>query len=275
MQEIQEVMPPSLDGDELGVAQTLYFENIGAIQNAILTANPDLFIGDGEGIVEKLEHRLHEYDGPNDDEGFLGWAVEATKADVEKFKFFYDLYREHRKSVLSGIWSVLRSCRDLTDHRQPGQTAREIAAFAWNWIFDHLDELAVPGTASMDTRLHAAARFIALTWRKSRLRWLARFPMGVEHLGRENTVEVDEGGNISDGGGPLFMEPDYEEDGDENPRQPPLRQVIRPCHEPSEVRGEARALCPKGCGLQSVRPDSKTELILACGHHRPRALPAN
>lgn len=106
MHEVSEVMPLSLDGDKLGAAQALFFKNHGTFLNEILTSSPDLFIQDGETILENLEGHLPEYTGSCDDAAFVAWAIESSRPDVEKYKFFYELRKQYHGNVLGGIRAV-------------------------------------------------------------------------------------------------------------------------------------------------------------------------
>jgi hypothetical protein len=150
-------------------AVALYFRNQGDITNTILTGT-GLWINDAEYILQIVAGELPAYDGPDDDEAFVAWALEIAKPTVDKFKFFYELHDKYRGSVSAGIWSVLNKNRDLAHYDSINATADDLADLAWQWIFFRLDEFAIPGSAKLGTRLYAAARFTALTWRKTRLR---------------------------------------------------------------------------------------------------------
>lgn len=150
-------------------AVALFFRNQGDIRDCILTGT-GLWVGDADYILELIAENLPNYAGPDNDEVFLAWATEISRPEVERFKFFYELRRKYRKSVLAGVWSVLAKNRDLSHYDNIKATADDLADLAWHWIFFHIEQLAEPGTASLGTRLYAAARFTALTWRKTRLR---------------------------------------------------------------------------------------------------------
>jgi hypothetical protein len=150
-------------------AVALYFRNQSDIRDSILSGT-GLWVGDADHILELIAQHLPQYDGPDDDEAFLAWAKEVSGPEVEKFKFFYQLQDKYHGSVSAGIWSVLKRNRDLAHYDSINATADDLADLAWQWIFFRLDEFAVAGTAKLGTRLYAAARFTALTWRKTRLR---------------------------------------------------------------------------------------------------------
>jgi hypothetical protein len=281
MQATQEAMLPSLDGNELGVTQALYFKNIGVIQNAVLTGNPDLFISDGETIVEKLEDRLSEYGGPDNDEGFVAWAAETTRPDVEKYKFFYRLIKECREDIRSGIWSLLHKNLDLIDHSSTSFIIDQIEEETFVWAWKHLEDLLVPGTAALPTRLAAQAKFQAMTWRQRRLRERERFDDApIAGFGDMRfQVNVDSAGGINVGS-PLYFDPRHDAEDDEND-QPVPRPKDKPVLSPSDSliamkSGAPKLLCPAGCGLQPISADAPEDgdaVVLRCGHTRPAFLP--
>lgn len=73
--------------------------------------------------------------------------------------------------------------------------ADDLADIVWQWAFEHIEELMVPGVATLGTRMYASAKFRTLTWRKKKLRELKRSSdVDVERLGVHNSeLVLDEG----------------------------------------------------------------------------------
>ncbi|HKV92335.1 MAG TPA: hypothetical protein VJW20_07285 [Candidatus Angelobacter sp.] len=274
----------------MSASQALFFKNHGNILNAVLTGT-NLFIQDGERILQKLVPRLPEYNGdPEDDAAYVAWAVEAARPDIEKFRFFYELRKEYHGKVLGGIRSVLKTALDLSDYQNNlGQMADDLADIVWQWAFEHLEALMVPGVATLGTRLYASAKFRALTWRKKKLRELKRSSdIDVERLGIHNGelvldenedfyvdepfyAEVDEDVEV-----PVVLavaeQPDDDGDAEEQPE--PAHAVALEEQE-SGTSGIPKAFCTECHVPQPVSPDfviNTKNLSLTCGHSRPRAL---
>lgn len=278
---------PAKAEDVRSASEALYFRNQGEIRDAILIGT-GLWVGDADSILEQhVVPLLPEFNGPPDDDAFIAWAIEVTKPEVEKYKFFYHLQKQYRKSVLAGVWSILRKNRDLADHDNPGTTAREIAEAVWVWVFQNLELLMVPGTAKLSTRLQAQGKFAALTWRKTRLRERQRDSgVDVERIGTkdgdyvldEEDISCEESPpyEVSDGPDSLYcLEPSYREDESEPAPRQSLRRPIHINDKPSAKSGTPKVLCPHCHILQLVLPDSATdsdELTLQCGHVRTRQL---
>jgi hypothetical protein len=143
-----------------------HYENL----RDIALSSGGLWFQDAERLAEGLVKRLSDFEGPPTDAAFVQWASEIIQSAARHLEFFYELYGKYRRSVSSGIWSILAKNKDLSHYDDINCTAADLESRAWSWIFFHLNVLAVAGTASLGTRLYAAARFTALTWRKERLR---------------------------------------------------------------------------------------------------------
>jgi hypothetical protein len=247
--------------------EQLYRTNYESLRDLALSSGR-LLAPDADNLVAAIASRLSEYDGPTDQEHFAAWASEIVIAAAAKMESFYDLYKQYRKSVLAGVWYILNKNRDLAEHDNPGRTARYIAADVWLWVFAHLDDLAIPGTAKLSVRLQAQAKYHALTWRKTRLRQRAKeADIDVSLLGKCDYEHDDE---IR-----LWLEPDYEGGEEERPSGLVVRRSIPFSGEDSEKSGMPKLLCPQGCGLQATILTSGTDgIVLVCGHSRPSFLPA-
>jgi hypothetical protein len=164
--------------------------------------------------------------------------------------------------------------------------ADDLAEIVWQWAFEHLEDLMVPGVATLGTRLYASARFRALTWRKKKLRELKRASdIDVERLGRHNgELVLDEGEDFySDE--PFYAEVDEEvevpvvlagaeqpdDDGDAEEQPEPAHIVSFE----EQASGTPKAFCTECRALQPVSPDcaiNTEKLALTCGHSRPHKL---
>ena len=264
---------------ELSEAEQLYFRNRGIVCDNILN-NSGLYVMDGEYIANSVAKRLDEYGGPCDDEAFIAWANEIARPDVERRIFFDQLRRNHRGAVRAGIWTILHANLNLRDNDSIPKIMREIESDTWVWVWQHIDDLVVPGTASLATRLRAAARFQAMTWRQTRLRANAKFDeCAVKGLGdSDGAVSISATGEISTDRITIF-DPGHDgdlEDGEVLDRP----TAIRP-PQPSDSliamkSGAPKLFCPLCKTVQAIVPDAVSQqnaVRLWCGHERPAILP--
>jgi len=256
--------------------ERLYTQHYGFILDAAL-ADRRLLPQDGENIAQILADHLQSYDGTLETEPFQQWILETVSGAVERLGFFYDLRKKCRNSVRAGIWSILLQNLDLKDHTSETYIMEQIEAATWAWALHHLDDLMVPGSAKLSTRLQAQARFQALTWRKSRLRDNGRFDrdVDVERFGDERSFRL--GDNLL----PLYYDPGDDDDAEEG--QPKKQPKARPIPASSDSllamkSGRPRLLCPSCKSLQAISPDPASEpdaVRLLCGHERPAFLAAS
>jgi hypothetical protein len=259
---------PILAADRTNEINQLYFHNLSDLQTAVLTGT-DLLPNDGEYIIELLATFLPQYDGPLEDEPFVAWALGVIRPEADKRKWFYQLKRDHSGIVLEGVWKVLCNAKDLCEYDAPSKTALCIAADAWVWVSNHLDELAIEGTAEISTRLCHVGYWAARTWKTYRLRDRKRFVyMDFARVGQVEGSEFDENGDAIPA--KLVIEPDYDEDGEDElaPLQRPVRILES---EGSAQSGAPRLLCLNGCGLQVATDMNANTVRLKCGHKRKRA----
>src|ERR1700743_3788004 len=177
----------------------LYVVTLPSLQNKILESH-EMMIWEGEYLAgEYLAAHLDQYDGDLDEESFIEWSLSLP--EIKRRMFFCQLRRDHRDSVRSGIWSVVGECLDLRDHSDPAFIIEQLENDAWAWVWERIDKFLTPGTASMPTRLFAAARFQARTWRQDRLRHNERFDdADIEGFGMDATGKTffDPGGHPND-----------------------------------------------------------------------------
>jgi hypothetical protein len=252
--------------------EILFSNNYGQIMDAALS-DRRLLVADAERITQSVANHLCEYQGELNNEAFMEWATAAIGPAVHRLQFFYELHQECRKSVLSGIWSILGNNLDLKDHTDTAFILEQIENDTWAWALLHLDDLMVQGSAKLSTRLYAQGKFHALTWRKTRLRENERFDdSDVYGFGDESGVRDEEDGKC-----PILYDPCEDvEDGESV-----CRSTALPTPSPSDSvismrSGRPRLLCPSGCGLQPISPSPASEkdaLKLWCGHERPVLLP--
>jgi len=133
-----------------------------------------LFQGDVDNLLEGIAGKLNQFTGTTNQD-FMAWASTILQPAVGRLKELYTFRRLYEKSVLAGVWSILRGCLDLADHDDPRHTAQQLANEVWPWIFQNMDALLVPGTAKLSTRLQERARYMAWAWKTSRLRAKRRF----------------------------------------------------------------------------------------------------
>jgi hypothetical protein len=237
----------------------------------LASEDPSLMVYDSDRIVAILASRLSDYDGQIEDAEFLAWAAEIIKLTIARFAFFYAIHKKYRRSILAGIWPILHKNWDLRDHRDTRFIARQIEADTLWWIWQHLDDLMIPGTAKLSTRLQARGKIDAMTWRKTRLRENARFDydFDVDGFGTCN-FDVDEAET------PLYFDPFTSEEGDEPTRRPKSHEIPSPSDwELAMKSGVPRLLCRSCKSLKSISPHStrgNSAVELECGHERPACL---
>ncbi len=261
---------------ELAAVEKLYKEHYSNLRDLALSSG-QLSSQDADRILEGLGKRLGEYQ--DDGKQFFQWASEIVAFAAERFRFFYSLRKKYRKSVLKGIWSVLNKNRDL-GFSDPTVISQGIESDVWAWVFDHLSDLQVPGTATLSTRLHAQGRFHAMTWRQTSLRFKDRFDgADVKGFGEQDgEVSVDDFGRIVATERQWCFDPGH--DGDLESGEVLERPQPRPIPSPSNSlvsmkSGAPKLLCPRCKSLQSISPakaDDPSAMRLGCGHERPACL---
>jgi hypothetical protein len=276
-----EVTRPIEAADRQIEIERLFSTNYGHIMDAALS-DRRLLVADAERIAQSLANHLGEYPGDLNDQSFMEWATAVIGPAVIRLQFFYDLYQQCRKKVLSGIWSILGQNLDLRDHSNVAFILEQIEGDTWAWALEHLDDLMIPGSAKLSTRLYAQGRFHAMTWRKNRLRDNERFDdADIFGFGDESgvNVDVDEAGRITTSC-PIIFDPDHngdDGDSDEIVSRPSGRTTPSPSDSAISMKsGRPRMLCPSGCGLQPISSSPATQkdaLRLWCGHERPVFLP--
>jgi hypothetical protein len=252
---------------QLAEVEKLYQKHYSTLLGAALNHPGRLMAQDAERIMDALAKCLVEFDGGPSDESFITWATEAIQSAADRMTFFYELHRKYQKSVFAGVWSILSANQDLADESL-GYVAKVIAADTWSWALQHLDDLSVPGTARLSTRLYAQGKLHARTWRKSRLRDLEDF----------GDCDVEAIGSIpGDGSGKLFFDPGrHEDDPDEGIRRlPRSRPIPSPRNSVLAMKSNPpRLWCPTCKSLHAILPvpASEGQMTLYCGHVRPEQL---
>lgn len=236
----------------------------------LASEDPSLMVNDTDRIVEILESKLPAYGGELDDEDFLAWAADIIKVTIARFAYFYQLRKKYRRNVFAGIWPILHKNWDLTYRTDAAFIAHQIEADTMWWVWQHLDELMVPGTAKMSTRLQSRGKLDAMTWRKTRLRQKARFDCDVDVTGF-GLAETDES--------PLFFDPNHanEAEIDQSARLPKRRPTPASSDSLLAMKSDVPRLLCRSCGsLRVISPDApseRDEVRLSCGHERPASLP--
>lgn len=147
--------------------EKLYFSVWGIVREAALT-NPHITETDAHQIVTAVVNQLPTYAGPIDEAAFLDWTSEIIKPAIA----FAAIRRQCEPYVRGAIRKVLALCADLGVNHG---TEDEIASETWVWALRRLDDLLIPGTAKISTRLFARARLDALAWRQRQIRAKNRF----------------------------------------------------------------------------------------------------
>ncbi len=255
----------------------LFNQNYSHLLSAALSSGKLLAV-DGENVVHALAKRLYQYDGPAEQEPFLAWATEAVTIAADRMVTLYQWMRDYRKFVFAAIWAVVSKNRDLSAYRLLKHQVQEIAVDAWRNVFEAMDDLLIPGTAEMSSRLYGKAYWVAMSWRKSRLRQRERFAdIDVDHAGAAIDTEINEDGSIQECHSYTF-EPD-DEDGDEDSDFGHRRSPERPARPLSDLllsmkSGVPKLLCPVCHTMQAITPEAapEGEVKLWCGHSRTRFL---
>jgi hypothetical protein len=254
--------------------ERLYHESYGHILDLAL-ADRRLLAQDGEGIAQSVASHLDTYDGPIETESFRQWIEDAVSEAAQRIAFFYGLKKECRKSIRSCIWRALDKDVDLKDHTNTAYVIDQIESNVWVWVWHHLDDLLVPGTAKLLTRLVAQTKYQILSWRKGRLRDNDKFDREAKPdcFGTEPHQVV--------GRDLLYFDPtqDENEDGDDRPvHRPKGRHKQSPSDSLLAMKsGRPMLFCQSCKCLQIISPDPPSEhdsLKLRCGHERPAALAA-
>lgn len=253
--------------------ERLYHQHYGHILELALS-DRRLLPQDGENIAQSVARHLDSYDGPIETESFKRWLEDGVNGAARRIGFFYNLQKECRNSVYAGIWTILAKNLDLKDHTSTAFVIEQIEASVWAWAWHHLEELMVPGSAKLTTRLHSQGRFHALTWRKSRLRDNDKFDdSDIERFGNEPHQVV--------GRDLLYFDPTQDDDEDESDQSVPRPKGL-PIPSPSDSllamkSGKPMLFCPQCNFLQAISPNPPSEpdsVKLRCGHERPAALAA-
>lgn len=236
----------------------------------LASEDPSLMVYDGDRIVAIMESHLSDYDGQIEDAEFLAWAAEIIKLTIARFAFFYAIRKKYRKCILAGIWPILHKNWDLRDHEDLRFIAQQIEADTLWWVWQHLDDLMIPGTAKLSTRLQARGKIDAMTWRKTRLRENARF---------DYDFDVDGFGTCNfdgDDAEALYFDPCSAEESDEPTRRPKRHKIPSPSDSELAMKsGTPRLLCRSCKSLKSISPHPTHEsnaVKLECGHERPACL---
>lgn len=154
-------------GDKQKITEAVFFASCPYLSDRIQESYA-LTQGDINNIITDVAHQLPNYDGGRTELGFRAWLDETAKPLAS----FYAMRRKYGRSVLAGIWSVLRGCGDLGIQHN---TISDLESRLWMKVYLKLSDWLTPGTASLSTRLYAAGHFEARAWRTSRLRERERF----------------------------------------------------------------------------------------------------
>lgn len=128
-----------------------------------------------DDLLINVSRNIDQYRGELEDATSLAaWATDYMKQSANGVVAFYTWIKKHRRSIRSGLWSVMKRCGDLIPG-QPGThkiigAMDELESDVWFWVRDHAVELLRPGSATLKTRLRARAAFIARAWKSKRLR---------------------------------------------------------------------------------------------------------
>jgi hypothetical protein len=145
---------------QLFTSQSLYPQ----ISQAVYDRHPRMeapFHGD---LMVRLAGLLPTYCGPNTDTDLLAWAEAQERTDPGIFLLC--LHADCKPFVRSAIWKTIKHVEEPSRYDDDPELVQELVQDVWVWAIENLDELMIPGTAKLTTRLYEAAYYIALAWRK-------------------------------------------------------------------------------------------------------------
>lgn len=170
-----------MDNDTLNrteAVRQLYAKTFSNLINTSIDAGANQL--QANRLVASLAEQLANYGGPADDQHcFLQWAASILAPASAAFV----IIEQNRGIIESAFTRVLATCPDFAS-REPGHRS-ELYSDLLVWIIEHLSELLKPGTAKLSTRIYAAARFTAMSWRKIRIRHGQRFTRSAEDVESE------------------------------------------------------------------------------------------
>jgi hypothetical protein len=213
--------------------------------------------------VQGVARHLDEYTGSIDNSVFLSWAKTIAHAAAIRLSQFYSLIEKHKADIRAGIRAALPPWNFFDDS---GALIEEIFQEVAMLVMADLDSFLRPGTATLETRLYALARWHTMGYYTLKFRRrqdaLERHIMGGGVIGRSE--EVFSGTELAsiktDETGRYHAPVDY------------LRTIRarRQAAEQDEVASGnlGRMLCPTGCGLQTIAEISDGISHLSCGHVR-------
>jgi hypothetical protein len=158
-----------MDAARLEAVRKLYFNSWGRLVADAHETNRYLNAQDADDCVSSLAGKLQYYP-PHfklTEDAFARWAGNVLAATV----FMHGLQRQTERSVRRAIRRGLAGCGGLgvayrTEHELG--TEDEIVSDTWLWALDHIDELMVPGTAKLTTRMYEQAEYQVRKWKSAR-----------------------------------------------------------------------------------------------------------
>jgi len=170
--------------------RNLYFASFGFITDAALD-DKRLTQEDAKFITDGVAQHLSRYDGALTEDGFERWVLDIIKPAVA----FYGLKRECGPYVRAAIRRKLGYSDQFDDYRA---VAEELESEVWIWALLHLEELAIPGTASLRTRLYKRAQWMVRAYLKKqyiRFNMISQFASDgrticVEHLSAKELASM-------------------------------------------------------------------------------------
>jgi hypothetical protein len=142
----------------------LYVDAYGELLS-LASDYPTVTAEDANLLLEDLARNLAQYPGPPDSEKtFLTWAgplvIRArTLCAIQKCD----------KVIASAIRRTLGYGTPSNSLDDFPETIRELIQDTYVWCLENLDALAIPGKASLSTRLFQRATWIAMAWRKKQI----------------------------------------------------------------------------------------------------------